>query len=246
MENNNSFIQPNINGFKGAILDNYLANGYYRMQQNVFTVNCLFNSQVEHNLTPVFWLRINNNLLSKEHKTLSLRKKCKQFIICYKEAHITDEVSNLYKAYKDEINFEHSESCESYLYKEGIENPFVSMMIEIRDCSRLIAVGYFDKGQQSIAGILNFYHPDYKKYSLGKYLILKKIDYAIEHQIPFYYTGYIGLNYSKFDYKLYPEINAIEVFLPIEKEWVLYKNIQKEGLANYFNKNVLDLLKINL
>jgi len=54
-------------------------------------------------------------------------------------------------------------------------------MIKIRDGAALVVAGYFDIGHQAISNILNFYHPAYKKYSLGKYLILKKIDWA--HQV---------------------------------------------------------------
>jgi arginine-tRNA-protein transferase len=115
------------------------------------------------------------------------------------------------------------------------------MMVEIRDCTRLIAVGYFDKGSNSIAGILNFYHPDYKKYSLGKYLILKKIDYALGHGIEFYYTGYMSTIYTKFDYKLYPDTNAIEVWLPVEKEWTSYNLFSKDVMDYYFYRNIADL-----
>ncbi len=105
----------------------------------------------------------------------------------------------------------------------------------------MIAVGYFDKGNNSLAGILNFYHPEYKKYSLGKYLILNKIDFALENDIPFYYTGYISTFYTKFDYKLYPDVNAIEVYLPVEKEWQPYNQFDKISLEKYFYENLDNL-----
>ena len=107
-------------------------------------------------------------------------------------------------------------------------------MIEIRTGSNLIAVGYFDLGKNSITGILNFYDPDYKKYSLGKYLILQKIDYAAANSIAFYYTGYLSTAISKFDYKLFPDPGAIEVLLPVEKQWVPYLHLGKEMLENYY------------
>ena len=108
------------------------------------------------------------------------------------------------------------------------------MMIEVRDGNILVAVGFFDKGTNAIAGILNFYHPDYKKFSLGKYLILQKIEFARANRFLYYYTGYISTHISKFDYKLFPDKRAIEVYLPVEKIWVPYKLWGKEKLKEYY------------
>ena len=59
------------------------------------------------------------------------------------------------------------------------------MMVQVRDGDKLIAVGYFDKGKTAIAGILNMYHPDYKQYSPGKFLMLKKLEYALSQGYDF-------------------------------------------------------------
>ncbi|MEJ7659632.1 MAG: hypothetical protein WKG07_08390 [Hymenobacter sp.] len=47
--------------------------------------------------------------------------------------------------------------------------------MEVRAEGHLIAAGIFDQGTRSLAGIVNFYDPDYRKYSLGKYLMLYEI-----------------------------------------------------------------------
>ena len=82
---------------------------------------------------------------------------------------------------------------QQWLLQEQTNNVYDTAMIEVRDQGKLIAAGIFDKGRQSIAGILNFYHPGYNKYSLGKYLMLLKIDYAIAHSKQWYYPGYTSL-----------------------------------------------------
>jgi len=150
-----------------------------------------------------------------------------------KPAEITDEVRELYQLYWEYINFITTDRCEEYLHEEGSENPFDSWMIEVRDYGRLVAVGYFDQGQNSIAGILNFFHPDYHGYSLGKFLILQKLDYAVALGYRYYYTGYLSTATEKFDYKLFPDIGAVEVYLPMEKKWVPFQHYGKEGLDDY-------------
>jgi arginine-tRNA-protein transferase len=82
---------------------------------------------------------------------------------------------------------------------------------------------------------MNFYHPDYKKYSLGKYLMLLKMKYAIELHMQYYYTGYLALGISKFDYKIFPHSSLIEVFIPSLNCWFPFDEIGKEGLALYAN-----------
>lgn len=233
MINEPHYISPGQTGFKGKRLDAFLAAGYYRMQHLIFTTHY---TQIDMGggILPVFWLRSPVKNI-KEHKAASMiRKKCVAFTVQYKNAIISDEVESLYTLYESHVNFITAPSCSEVLHQQELDNPFDSWMIEIRDNNKLIAVGFFDKGENAITGILNFYHPDYNKYSLGKYLILKKVDYALENNIALYYTGYLSTAISKFDYKLFPDAAAIEVYLPLEKQWVPYGLLGKQFLEDYF------------
>ena len=230
-----NIICPDDNGFKGELLDKYLADGYYRIQYFMFTAHF---TQIDFDTPPlpVFWLRTRVNDIQKSSQTTSIPNRSKNFTFGYKEAAITEEVDMLYRVYRNHINFNASDTCSSYLENNYLANPFDAWMIEVRDGDLLIAVGYFDRGKNAIAGVLNFYHPDYKKYSLGKYLMLLKINYARQNGIEFYYTGYISTAIKKFDYKIFPDGKAMEVFLPREGEWVAYEEIGKQGLTDYLNR----------
>jgi len=160
-------------------------------------------------------------------------KKAKDLQVLVKPAVINDEIRELYANYRDHIHFITSDQCDEYLHAPDTINPFDSWMIDIRDAGRLIAVGYFDKGSNAIAGILNFYHPDYQSYSLGKLLILQKLDHARTCGCQYYYTGYLSTATEKFDYKLFPDIKAIEVYLPIEQRWAPFVHFGKDGLEDY-------------
>ena len=238
MANAPYFILPGVNGFKGALLDQYLEAGYYRMLHTLFTTNHT-RLDMEGDDLPVFWLRTQVRNIEESSTALAVRKKSTAFSVTCKEASITDEIEALYDLYYNAVDFNTAVSCNDCLHDSRLEDPFDSRMIEIRDAGMLVAVGYFDLGQQSISGILNFYHPGYKKYSLGKYLILKKIDYALEHGIPLYYTGYICAGSTRFDYKLFPSKNAIELYLPVEGNWVPYRLVNKEWLQDYCKKHFI-------
>lgn len=216
--------------FKGAILDLYLEKGYYRMHQDMFTAGWV-NFKNE-DFCRVFWLRTQLNSLPDITKH-AVFKKNKRFSVKVSNAYCSEEIEALYSLYRQYVSFEPAEEIGSYLFDYEFEPAFDSKMIEIRDGLQLIAVGYFDEGYQSIAGIMNFFHPDYKKYSLGKYLMLLKIKYALVCNMKYYYTGYIALDYDKFDYKLFPYKEHIEVYMDFDDCWEPFPEEGKEALRNY-------------
>ena len=236
MNNEPLYFLPRENGFKGKVLDDFLASGYYRMQHLIFTTNHT-SMDPEKESMPVFWLRTEVKKIHENKAALAIRKKCASFTVTCKKAEITAELEELYRIYKDHVDFSVSSTCREYLHLDEFENPYDSRMIEIRDGSILIAAGFFDKGENAISGILNFYHPAYHKFSLGKYLILKKIDHALDNDISYYYTGYISTAITKFDYKLFPDITAIEVYLPVEKTWLPFALLGKEKLKDYYRNH---------
>ena len=233
-----TYIIADETGFKGKVLDAFLKTGYYRMQHQLFTTNYT-QFHTESYALPVFWLRLDLKKVKESSTARKIRKKCKGLQVIVKPAEINDEVRELYALYWEYINFITPDKCEEYLHEESSSNPFDSWMIELRDHGRLVAVGYFDKGENSIAGILNFFHPEYHAYSLGKYLILQKLDHAVALGCRYYYTGYLSTATEKFDYKLFPDIDAVEVFLPLEKAWVPFNNYGKEGLEDYVVRGIM-------
>lgn len=223
-------------GFTLNLLDKLLAAGYYRMQHLIFTTHVIFEND-QHQSIPVFWLRTRVGAVSATKNSAKIRQKCKNFSVEIKDAILTQEIETLYRLYKNSISFTVSNNCWEYLHQPEIPLPYHSKMIEVRDGKLLVAVGFFDVGKNSLAGILNFYHPNYKKYSLGKFLMLQKIDYALKQHLSLYYTGYFSTAYEKFNYKIFPNASAIEIFLPKEKCWVPYQSMSTEQLNIYAEKN---------
>lgn len=202
-------------------LDNYLKLGWYRMGQAIFTTDAIKENE---NAYPVYWLRIHLKDIEMSKKHHKIFKANKNFTVSVKPLQITDEMEDLNEQYwlstiigspflKDALMEGHQESIYS------------SYAIEIRDDNRLIAVGIFDNGLTSIAGIVNFYHPNYKKYSLGKYLMLLKAQYAYSQGKTWYYPGYIIQGFPKFDYKLFLDRNASEIYLRDQNTWIRFNTI---------------------
>ena len=233
--NNFQCLVPGEEGFKDITLDNLLAAGFYRIQHLMFTCNeTMIND--EGNFIPVFWLRTLVKQCKLRKSANIILKKCADFTVSIEQARADDEVEDLYAIYKDHLQFTVANTCADYLYQQDLPQPFDSMMVQVHDNGRLIATGYFDQGSQAIAGIMNIYHPLYNTYSLGKFLMLQKLKYALLHDMLFYYTGYISTGSTRFDYKTFPDLNAVEVLLPVEQQWVPYHLWNKKLLAEYYSR----------
>ncbi len=219
---------------KGAVLDNYLENGYYRWNRTIFTDN-ICHDDINNCLVDVFWLRTNLSKLSNL-KELSIYKKNKKFTVHIFDGFIDDEVEELYQQYKTNLKFEPSKTVNQCLNGNSETLPlaiFDTKTIQIRDGKKLIAASYFDLGAKTIMDITNFYNPIYKKYSLSKYMMLLKMQLGIDNNMDFYYPGYIALNSTLFDYKIFPTEEAVEVFIPDYNKWFPFAQFGKEGLTKY-------------
>lgn len=213
-------------------LDDYLSIGWYRMEQSLFTLDYIFIQK----WIRVFWLRYRLEDFQFSRKHRQLMNRCQAFSVEIKPLHITNEHEDLFANYRQIIDFDGPPSASKFLFGHSFDgtqahNVFDSHMIEVRHQKQLIALGAFDLGHNSVAGILNFYHPDFKKYSFGKFLILKKMEFALNSGLEFYYPGYIGFDFPKFDYKLFPgEANA-EIWDPFAREWMAYSPSLVAGLT---------------
>lgn len=221
----------------GKELDDYFAKGWYRMQQMIFTTDVILK---EDRFLPVFWLRlpIEKYKPTKKHKQLIAANK-KYNVDCV-DGIITDELEELYQLYKASMNFELSVTLQDSLLGETSTSIYNTHCFTIRDQGKLIAAGFFDKGEKTIAGILNIYHPDYARQQLGKYLVLLKIAYAQQQQLNHYYTGYLSTADSKFDYKLFAGKEATEVYYRKQQQWVPWLSVQKEELEYWLLNEEID------
>jgi leucyl-tRNA---protein transferase len=182
-----------------AELDTYLENGWFRMGQSIFTTNFL---NFRNNYYSAIWLRIDLLKFSGDKTQQKLLKKNSRFKSVIREAIINEEKESLYARYKQTIAFETSASLRHLLYGKSNRSIFNTHEVCIYEGSRLIAVGFFDLGADSAAGITCFYDPDYKKFSLGKHLIYLKLEYCKQSGLLHFYPGYFVPGYAFFDYKL--------------------------------------------
>ena len=201
---------------RGEALDFYLAQGYYRMQQDLFT--CQF-VPFAGRLYTAHWLRLALPQVQWGPEQRRLLRRNARFEARVRPFRLNAEYEELYARYRAAITFDAAPTIEAVLLGGAAHNVFNTQVIELREEGRLIAVGVFDLGERTLAGILNFYDPTYHRHSLGKYLLLLKTDYARRLHLDYYYPGYLVHDYPKFDYKLFACVAATQVFDSISGQW---------------------------
>ncbi|HPI53754.1 MAG TPA: hypothetical protein PLU10_03620 [Chitinophagaceae bacterium] len=179
-------------------LDRYLHAGWFRIGQSVFTTQFLKFKTIIYN---ALWLRINLTSFQLSTTQQKLLKRNDRFTTEINDFSVSSELEELYQQYKTGIPFETGKNVQTILGLEHSVNIFHSKLIRVFDGNRLIGCGVFDLGEQAAAGIMTFYHPDYKKHSLGHFIILQKLLYCQQEGFQFFFPGYLVPGYKPFEYK---------------------------------------------
>jgi leucyl-tRNA---protein transferase len=218
-----------------TLLDHYLAKGWYRMGQSMFTCRFLM---FQGRLYPAVWIRLP---LAQYAFGKRLRKiygrNINRFRVVTQPGKINMEKERLYQLYRKSFPGRLAPSLKISLLDDGHANLFNTYETCIYDGADLVGFSFFDLGKGSVASILGVYHPDYKKHSLGFFTMLLEISFARENGFTHYYPGYIVPGYPKFDYKA--RIGPVECFLEKKQQWV--------PIAGYpFNDLPTERMEINL
>lgn len=197
-------------------LDTYLGLGWYRMGQSIFTTHFLcFGKQFYSAL----WIRLNleTHRYRKSQRKL-MRKNGERFEIKYAPFQLTKEKEQLYWKYKKSFKGFLAGSLEESLLDGEDFNIFKTVEVQIFDNNKLIGLSFFDIGDKSASSIMGIYDPDYSECSIGYYTMLLEMEFCIQHDITYYYPGYVVPGYDRFDYKV--RIGDVEVYQMSDWEWV--------------------------
>ena len=206
-----------------AELDEYLAKGWYSMSQHIFSITHWLNYET-FDVDRVWWLRYHIQKIQSHRSHRKIRKMNSKFEVKYEKYDVIPEEDQLlYDRYYEWIQFDGYISLDRCLYGEKEnKNLFNSWSINVLDKDKVIAKGIIDLGQKAIMAKVNFFDPEYTKYSLGKFLMLKSIDFMQQNGFEWYYPGYIIVNRPKFNYKLFLGRESAEYYDPETEKWNPY------------------------
>lgn len=202
----------------GKELDEYLARGWYRMGQSIFTTHFLcFGEQ----LYSAIWIRLAlENFQFRKGQRKLMRRNAEQFSISYGPLDITPEKELLYQKYKRHFQGHIARSLAESLLDDESYNTFQTLEARIYLDDQLVGLSFFDVGKDSAASILGIYDPQFAAYSLGYYTMLLEIDYCRQQQLRYYYPGYVVPGYERFEYKL--RIGSVEYYQLASDSWLPY------------------------
>ena len=148
-----------------ATLDQYLEQGWYRMVQSVFT--CRF-VMMGGDLHSALWTRLDlSDYRFRKSLRKLMRRNARQFEITCEPATLDAESEALFQRYRVNFRGDLSESLQDSLYGNSGRAVYNTWRFSIRDGGRLVALSFFDLGQDSMLSVMGIYDPDYAQHSLG-------------------------------------------------------------------------------
>lgn len=207
-------------------LDAYLARGWYRMGQTIFSTHFLCFGEEFYS---AIWIRLN----TKDYQfRKGLRKLIKRnrslFRTEVRKAFINEEKEALFQRYRASFPGMLAPSLKDSLLDGEDYNIYNTYEVSVFQGEKLIAFSFFDLGRESVASIMGVYEPTYARYSLGFYTMLVEIQYCLDHKIPLFYPGYVVPGYSRFDYKA--RIGDVSYYDLSTEKWLPYKSLKKEDI----------------
>ena len=217
--------------FKEEVLDQYLADGWFRSCQCMYRQQILFlNGGL---FSPVrIRLELPNYEFRKSLRKINKKVKENFRVEIKKGGHPGEpEKEFLYTHFKERLTGYLSPTLKKYLWGESDSNVFETYEVLIYDEEELVAISFFDLGKNSLASILGIYHEDYDSYSLGFYTMLAEIEFGKKEGFQYYYPGYVIPGYSKFDYKLrIGKASEISHYRPKEDIWIPFTELAVDEL----------------
>ena len=208
-------------------LDEYLARGWFRMGQTIFTCHYLY---VENNLYPTVWIRQHLPTFAfRKSQRKMLRRHQRQYTVQIRKATINSEKDALFQRHKHRLANPVPDNLQEYLLEGGKKNIYASQEVAIYEADRLIAFSFFDLGKKSIASIMGVFDPDYERESLGYYTLLEEITFGMHHGYEWYYPGYVVPGYDRFEYKL--RTGPAEYFDVPSQSWHPYEQLSVPTLS---------------
>ncbi|MGH9949498.1 MAG: arginine-tRNA-protein transferase, partial [Pyrinomonadaceae bacterium] len=128
-------------------------------------------------------------------------KKNKDLRVENRPIKITEESENLFHRHKQRFDHAVPDSIYNFLSHQPATVPCEARELAVYLDEKLIASTYYDIGKNSISAIYSIFDPRHQNRSLGIFLLLNGINYAIESRKEFLYHGYCYDRSSFYDYK---------------------------------------------
>ena len=172
-----------------------MSQGFRRSGDQIYRPHCQQCSACQS-------LRVLTKAFTPSKSQKRLLKRNSAFVI-----KVSDSLqAHYYDLYELYINIIHTDGAMYPASYDQYENflktdAFEQIFIEIYDGDELISVATTDVLNNALSAVYTFYHPDYRKQSLGMYSILCQIEIAMQIGKDYLYLGYQIDECRKMNYK---------------------------------------------
>lgn len=177
---------------------------------------------MDHSLWSVVNIRMKlDDFVPRKSQRKCARKVESAFQVVIQPARIDFRREALYQKHKIRFKgFVHNTLGE-YLHAGFSRTVFNTMEVGVYDGGKLIAVSFFDLGEHAMASLLALYDEDYSAFSLGRYTMLKEVEFGQKLGYKWYYPGYVLDRPSMFDYKT--DLGGMQYYTA-KQRWGAYTN----------------------
>ncbi len=179
-------------------LDILLADGWRHFGTYFFRHTLNFH---EEQLVIVFPFRINLKKFSYTKSQRKLIRNNKDIKVVYRPANITDEKMEMFELHKQRFVDNIPNSIYDFVSTTPATIPCETLECCLYLKDKLIAVSFFDVGFNSTSAVYAMFLPEYEKYRPGIFTLLAEIEYGMNNNKLFHYSGHAYREKSHYDYK---------------------------------------------
>lgn len=234
------FFHPEV--LQPTELDAFLAAGWFRMRQAVFTCRFVLESGDLHT---ALWIRVPlAGYRFKKSLRRVLNRNDRLYEVSFGPLVLDEEKEELYQRYREAFHGDLAPVLSAALYDEDGTDIFDTWQTEVRLDGKLVAFSIFDQGGTAIESIMGVWDPTLRRHGLGLYTMLLEVRYARDAGFDLFYPGYVAPGCSAFDYKL--RLDGVEYLDPDGGGWRGIAGLEPEALPSTRYRKAFDAVESEL
>lgn len=178
--------------------DYLLADGWRHFGTHFYRYNIGVYADELRRVLPLR-VRLADFVPSKSQRRVLKRNEDLQIV--FRPVEITPEKTKLFERHKRRFNHAVPDSIYEFLSFEPATVPCKALELCVYHNKTLLGATFFDVGADSVSAVYAMFEPLETTRSLGIFMMLATINYAIKTRNFFYYPGYAYIEKSFYDYK---------------------------------------------
>lgn len=226
-----------INTVTRKSYDKLLSRGWFRGTGLIYRTQLLC---LDGEVFAVRHIRLPISNFAPTKKQQKILRRCEgRFRVEIGQPFVSDEKEALYLKHTKKFKAFVHQTLSDCLH-EHEDNPEVNTQeLTVYDGDRIVAFSYFDIGEKAMASLLCIHDPEYARFSLGHYTMLREIRYGASRGMKYFYPGYVLDMPSSFDYKL--TLGSLE-WLNEANNWVKQSDyVRPETLADVIREKMKEV-----